>query len=128
MKRSTLASWTSKLAVGIGLVSVLSLAACGPAYPRTVSIEYRVTSSNLEATDVIFANETGGNSIESDVALPYSKKISRSVKLHDHAAISVSSEAAGQLEVEILVDDEVVETKTYSGDSIVMGSTVYMFE
>lgn len=128
MKPSPLASWTSKLAVGIGLVSVLALAACGPAYPRTVSIEYRVTSSNLEVTDVIFANETGGNSIESDVALPFSKKFSRSVKLHDHASIAVTTHGDGQLNVEILVDDEVVETKTYSGDSLVMGTTVYIFE
>lgn len=136
----SLKSLGSTFVLGFGFASMLALGGCGSddtstngggggAYPRDVEIEYKVTSPGFAAADVIYENESGGNASESAVALPFSKKISRTVKQYDAAVINAQAEGGGQLDVEILVDGTSVEKKTFSAtDVVVSGSVVYIFQ
>jgi len=121
------------------LMMVLLLTSCGKdddnnpetgnSYPRDVNVEYRVTStSGLKNGDVIYTNETGGNAIVDNVTLPYSVKFKKNVKQFDNLAINFSAMTSGDAKAEILVNDKVVETKTFSGTSIITGSAVYIFQ
>lgn len=121
------------------LMMVLLLTSCGKdddnnpetgsSYPRDVNVEYRVTStSGLKNGDVIYTNETGGNTILDNVTLPYSVKFKKNVKQFDNLAINFSAMTSGDAKAEILVNDKVVETKTFSGTSIITGSAVYIFQ
>ncbi len=99
-------------------------------YPRNVNVEYRVTSSNVRICDVLFRNETGSDGFTNldDVTVPYTVKFSKSVKQFDSLAMSVTASAAGTLTVEILVDGKVVKTDSFTGNNIISGSSVYLFE
>lgn len=121
------------------LMMVLLMTSCGKdddnnpetgnSYPRDVNVEYRVTStSGLKNGDVIYTNETGGNAIVDNVTLPYSVKFKKNVKQFDNLAINFSAMTSGDAKAEILVNDKVVETKTFSGTSIITGSAVYIFQ
>jgi len=121
------------------LMMVLLLASCGKdddndpqtgsSYPRDVNVEYRVTSSTgLAKGDVLYANETGGNTTLDNVSLPYSVKFKKNAKQMDNLAISFSAIGSGDAKAEILVDNKVVETKTFSGTSVITGTAVYLFQ
>ncbi|MCX2481063.1 hypothetical protein OQY15_18305 [Pedobacter sp. MC2016-15] len=121
------------------LMMVLLMTSCGKdddnnpetgnSYPRDVNVEYRVTTtSGLKNGDVIYTNETGGNAIVDNVTLPYSVKFKKNVKQFDNLAINFSAMTSGDAKAEILVNDKVVETKTFSGTSIITGSAVYIFQ
>lgn len=99
-------------------------------YPKEVTIEYRVTTttSNLKNASVTVTNETGGTATEDAATLPFSKKFKRTVKQYDVLTISGTSTVAGNLKLEILVNDKVVTSETYSSTSIVLGSTGYIFQ
>lgn len=102
----------------------------GGGYPKDVTIEYRVTTttSTLKKAGVTYINETGGHSTEDAVALPFSKKFKKNVKQYDVILIQGSAYEAGNLKLEILVNDKVVKTESFSGTSIITGSTAYGFE
>ncbi|MDF2695587.1 MAG: hypothetical protein K0S65_3970 [Labilithrix sp.] len=96
--------------------------------PREVTVEYKVTStSGLTKADVTYVNESGGRDTADDVALPFTKQVTRTVKQFDNLALSVSADVGGSLTAEILVDGKSVDTKTFSGTSIIFGSSVYVF-
>lgn len=120
------------------LIAATSLISCSkdkddpaPAasYPKTVTIEYKVTSSDIQKCDIYYVNESGGNAIVDDAALPFSKKITRTVNRMDHATVDVTAIGSGSVKGEILVNNEVVATKTFSGTgSAFGGSTVHVFQ
>lgn len=98
-------------------------------YPREVNIEYRVTNVNNIATgDVFYTNETGGNTTVDNVTLPYSVKVKRTVKQYDNLGFNFSTIGSGEVKVEILVNDKVVETKSFSSTSVISGTVVYIFQ
>lgn len=98
-------------------------------YPKEVNIEYRVTSvKNISTGDVLYTNETGGNTIVEKVSLPYSVKVKKTVKLNDGLGFNFSSLTGGEVKVEILVNGQVVETKSFAGTSIISGTAVYIFQ
>lgn len=98
-------------------------------YPKEVTIEYRVTSiKNISKGDVLYTNETGGNTTVDNVSLPYSVKLKKTVKQNDALGFNFSTLAAGEVKVEILVNDKVVETKSFAGTSIISGTAVYIFQ
>lgn len=118
------------------LLSVAIFASCskdkkdddGGGYPKNVTIEYKVTSSSgLNAADLIYLNETGGNSIVDGAALPFSKKFTKQVKNYEMALINVTATSGGTIKVEILVNDKVVKSETLTGNTIVHGSVGYQF-
>jgi len=101
----------------------------GNTYPKEVSIEYRITSTTgLGTADVLYVNETGGRTSVDNVTLPYSLKLKRTVKNLDNAAISFSKSASGTAKSEILVDDKVVKTESFSGTSYISGTILYLFQ
>lgn len=101
----------------------------GSVYPRQVVVEYRVSSkTDLKTADVLYTNESGGLSNEDGVALPFSKKLARSVNQGDSLSLSVSARSGGELTAEIRTDDEVVETKSFSGTSVISGTAIHLFQ
>ena len=99
------------------------------AYPRQVAIEYRITSTTgITEADITYKNETGGNSAEDKAALPFSKKFNRSVKQFDGLGVGVNASEGGSITAEILVDEKVVDSKTFTGTSAFGGSSSYLFQ
>jgi len=98
-------------------------------YPQEVTIEYRVTTttSAINNSDVKFTNETGGLSIVDAAALPWSKKIKRTVNKNEVLGLSITTSVGGSVKTEILVNDKVVKTETFTGTSFVYGITQYQF-
>jgi hypothetical protein len=101
----------------------------GSGFPKEVNIEYKVTATagNLTKSDVTYTNETGGISSVDDAALPFSKKIKKTVDKYEVLAISTTSTLPGGLKAEILIDNKVVKTETYTGNTIVHGIFTYQF-
>jgi len=98
-------------------------------YPREVSIEYRITSTTgLSTADVLYVNETGGRTSIDRATIPYSLKFKRTVKSMDNTAISFSTSASGTATSEILVDDKVVKTESFSGTSYISGTILHLFQ
>lgn len=101
----------------------------GGSYPKDVNVEYRLTSvSGITKGRVLYHNETGGNAMIEDAALPFSVKFKRTVKQTDNLAISITALGSGEVKAEILVDGKVVTTQNYSGTSVVSGTAVYIFQ
>lgn len=117
------------------LMAVTLLGSCSkskdtPAgYPKEVSIEYRITSSTpgFNTGEVTYINADGGNTTIDDAPIPFSKKLKRNVNKLDHANVNLNA-GAGTARLEILVNDKVVESKTFTSTSYVLGSIVYLFE
>lgn len=64
----------------------------GNTYPKAVQITYKVTSANSTTLQAIsYKNETGGMTTLTNVSLPYSKTVSRTVNKNDDASIGYSS-------------------------------------
>lgn len=132
---------SKKLALNISalLFSVFLLGSCskskdddngGGGYPKEVTIEYKVkkTSGNLNGADLILANETGGNEIIDNAALPFSKKFKKTVKEWEVIQIAATASGGGGLQLDILVNDQVVETKTGSGTNVLNVQAAYQFK
>ena len=101
----------------------------GNSYPKEVNIEYKITSTTgLATADILYVNETGGRTSVDNVTLPYSIKFKRTVNNLDNAAISFSESASGTAKSEILVDDKVVKTESFSGTSYISGTILYLFQ
>ncbi|MBO9561764.1 MAG: hypothetical protein J7621_03285 [Niastella sp.] len=98
-------------------------------FPKEVNIEYKVTATagNLTKADVTYTNETGGISSVDNSALPFSKKLKKTVNKYEVLAISTTSSLPGGLKAEILIDNKVVKTETYTGNTIVHGIFTYQF-
>lgn len=98
-------------------------------YPKDVNVEYRVTAiSGVSNGDVLYANASGGNTSVDNVSLPYSVKFKRTVKQSDNLAIGYSKTGSGEVKIEILVNDQVVQTQSFSSTSYVTGTVVYLFQ
>lgn len=100
------------------------------AYPKTVTIEYRLTSeSGVDSVSTIgYTNETGGNSNAQNIKLPFSKKLTRTVKRYDNLAYAFNAYGAGTLRMTILVDGTAVKDQKHSGTNVISGSMAYIFE
>ncbi len=100
------------------------------AYPKTVNIEYRLTSeSGVDSVSTIgYTNETGGSSNAMNVKLPFSKKLTRTVKQYDNLAYAFNAYGAGTLRMTILVDGTAVKDQTHSGTNVISGSMAYIFQ
>lgn len=98
-------------------------------FPKEVNIEYKVTATagNLTKADVTYTNETGGISTVDNAALPFSKKLKKTVDKYEVIAISTTSALPGGLKAEILIDNKLAKTETYTGNTIVHGIFTYQF-
>lgn len=121
-----------KLAFALLLsVVMLGAASCSKSekkegFPRTLDIEYKVTSSSgLAKADLHFVNETGGMSSLADASLPFSKKLKITMNERGVIALSIGVVANGNAKLEILHDGKVVKTQTFSGNDVISGSIEY---
>lgn len=119
------------------LLTMISMSACGGkddnprpgnSYPKKVNIEYRVSSTNVNKLNVSYTNETGGRTSEDNVTLPYSKKLERTVNYADNATLSVLLAAGGNAKLEILVNNAVVVTQTFSDPQVLTGTVPHVFQ
>lgn len=117
------------------LFSLIALTSCSsnedsPAtsnYPREVSIIYKMSSTNTATAQAIsYKNETGSMTTVTNVVLPYSKTITKTVNKNDDASIGYSTTNAGSnVTLEILVDNTVKKTQNFVSGT---GAMVYSFQ
>ena len=104
-------------------------------YPKSVSIEYKVTCLTggiTKVTTLGYTNATGGNAATTDVPLPFSKTITRTVNRYDMINVGVLHNNSAtsnpfSLKLEILIDGKLVQTKTLEGTTAVNESLVHSF-
>ncbi len=102
-------------------------------YPKTVSIQYKVSSPAgfTQVMQLQYTNETGGINSMTNVALPFTKTITKTVNKFDVLILSFGAVGAGELKGDILVDGTVAATKSFTGTtpgSTVPGQTTYTFQ
>ncbi|WP_162796019.1 hypothetical protein [Pedobacter nanyangensis] len=88
-------------------------------YPKNVSIEYKCTvaSGTPSGLSIIYSNESGGSSTLTNVVLPFSKKINRTVNANDDVTMGFTGVGPGGVKGEIYVDGKLVDSKTASSNS-----------
>lgn len=103
-------------------------------YPKTVDVEYRVTklTGDITTVDVLYDNDSGGETSLSKLALPVSIKFKRTVNRYEHLSVLADNTnfnfPVKSIQVDILVDGKVVSTKkgeTNNGN--VQAVAVYVF-
>jgi hypothetical protein len=121
------------LIYGLGLLIIFLAPRCSEKeasspYPKTVSIEYRITSPDLAVLNFSYTNDTGGTTHESNAVLPFTKKITRTINHLDGTMVDTIV-ALGSIEVKILVDGVVVESETCAGGSstVVLCKVTHVF-
>ncbi|UPT69862.1 MAG: hypothetical protein M0D53_12045 [Flavobacterium sp. JAD_PAG50586_2] len=99
----------------------------GNSYPKEVSITYKVSSSNTTSAQAVsYKNATGGMATVTNVALPYTITVNRTVNEGDDASIGYSSaNASANVTLQILVDNSVVKTQNFT---VGTGAIQYLFE
>ncbi len=100
------------------------------AYPKTVNIEYTLTKvTGIDSVSTIaYTNESGGTSSASNVRLPFSKKITRTVNRYDNLGYGFNAAGTGSVQMKILVDGTVVKDQTFSGTTVISGTLPYIFQ
>lgn len=92
-----------------------------PSGAREREVEYRVSSPTSGLTaDVIYGNETGGNTTENNVSLPKSYKFKRTLKPGDNVVILAQlkgATASSEITGTILLDGKQVASETGRGSS-----------
>ncbi|SHH03034.1 hypothetical protein [Pedobacter caeni] len=98
-------------------------------YPKTVSIEYRVTalSAGLTNLDIRYTNETGADTELTAQSLPFSKIIRKSVTYASDVAVSITSNAPGSAKLEIFVDGKSVASASPVSQQYLNGIALYAF-
>lgn len=98
-------------------------------YPKTVNVQYRLTSTSSFTDGVlVYINETGGNTSLTNLSLPFSKTFTRTVNKGDYLNLSGNFMGNGTIKAEILVDNTVVLTKDFSGNSVVVVNLTHYFQ
>lgn len=115
------------------LLFTLLFAACGKndddnpnTYPKQVSVTYRLSSTSATTlSNANYTNQSGGSDQIQNFSLPFSKTISMTVNYGDPLYLTFYDSNGSQVKMEILVNNEVVNTKTYSTTS---GTVDYYFK
>ena len=96
-------------------------------YPKQVQIAYKMSSTNTTTAQAIsYKNELGSMTTVTNVALPYSKSITRTVNKNDDASIGYSTtNTSSNVTLEILVDNSVLKTQNFVSGT---GAMVYSFQ
>ncbi|MGE0588280.1 MAG: hypothetical protein AB7O48_06870 [Cyclobacteriaceae bacterium] len=125
--------------LGVLVLIALFLNACGksddpkPAYPKDVSVEYKVSGMGVnQVTLLSYTNATGGSTKLTDTIIPFSVSFNRTVNVGDDLGLSVlhNNSATGNpfnVRLEIYVDNKLVKTETYEGTSSIVGAIVHLF-
>ena len=106
----------------------------GGGYPKEVTIEYKLTTvkGSLSTAEMVgYTNESDGRTTLTNVSLPFSKTIKRTVKFGDMPTLSVfhtNTGGACSVKMEILVNGKVAKTQTEETTDHLNGAIVYPFE
>ena len=97
-------------------------------FPRTVTVEYKVSSnSGLNKADIMFTNETLGETDINDAAIPFNKKVE--IKLTEPVGIGLTgaSFVGGNLKLEIIVNGKSVAAQEFNSNSTTSGIVSHSF-
>lgn len=99
----------------------------GSTYPRQVSITYKVNSSNTTSAQAVsYKNATGSMATVTDVTLPYTITVNRTVNAGDDASVGYSSSnTSANVTLQILVDNSVVKTQDFNAGT---AAIAYLFQ
>lgn len=100
-------------------------------YPKTVTIEYKVTNiAGVSTIDVNYGNETGAIATFNALTLPWSKRITRTINANDAAFLQVTTDNSAtnkKVKTEIYVNDQLVKSQTPEGNFI-YDQLIYVFQ
>jgi len=116
------------------IVTMISFTGCSKDsplddYPKNVTIKYKVSSSISDVTaNIEYINETGDDSEDDNVNLPYIKTVSKKVDYAEIIKLVASSDDAEDLHLEIIVDGKTMESKTFESSTYNIGVLMYLFD
>ncbi|MGN6418205.1 MAG: hypothetical protein ACTHMC_11975 [Pseudobacter sp.] len=97
-------------------------------FPRTVSIEYKVSSnSGLSTADITFTNESGGLTDVDNASLPFSRTISKTLNEAQAIGLNGSKLVAGHLKLEIIVDGKSVVAQDFTQSPVISAIVQHTF-
>lgn len=97
-------------------------------FPRTVSIEYKVSSnSGLSTADITFTNESGGLTDVDNASLPFSRTISKTLNNAQAIGLNGSKLVAGHLKLEIIVDGKSVVAQDFTQSPVISAIVQHTF-
>jgi hypothetical protein len=104
-------------------------------FPKEVNIEYRISTvagTSTELSNGAYTNATGGNNFFDNSPLPYLMKVKRTVEQGEAIAIAFTdkndnSNSVSTIKCDIIVNGETVASKSFSGQSPILGSLAYVF-
>lgn len=119
-----------KTSLFVGLV-ILFAASCkksgsdtGNTYPKQVNITYRGSSTATNSlVSITYDNETGGQTTVNNPSLPFTKTITKTVNKNNIITLGYFVNPAQTVKLEILVNNEVVKSQTYSNPNSAMSYT-----
>jgi len=119
-----------KTSLFVGLV-ILFTASCkksgsdtGNTYPKQVNITYRVSSTATNSlVSITYDNETGGQTTVNNPSLPFTKTITKTVNKNNIITLGYFVNPAQTVKLEILVNNEVVKSQSYSNPNSAMSYT-----
>lgn len=114
----------------LGLIMILA-ASCKKndsgtdnAYPKQVSITYRVSSTTTNSlVSITYDNETGGQTTANSPALPFTKTITKTVNKNNIITLGYFVNPAQTVKLEILVNNQVVKSQDYTSSNSAMSYT-----
>lgn len=114
----------------LGLIMILA-ASCKKndsgtdnAYPKQVSITYRVSSTTTNSlVSITYDNETGGQTTANSPALPFTKTITKTVNKNSIITLGYFVNPAQTVKLEILVNNQVVKSQDYTSSNSAMSYT-----
>ena len=93
-------------------------------YPKQVSITYRVSSTAAgNLVSITYDNETGGQSTVDNPSLPFTKTITKTVDKYNIVTLGYFVNPAQNVKLEILVNDKVVKSQSYTSVNAAMSYT-----
>lgn len=93
-------------------------------YPKQVSITYRVSSTTINNLgSITYDNETGGQTTADTPALPFVRTITKTVNKYNIITLGYFVNPAQTVKLEILVNNEVVKSQTYTSPNSAMSYT-----
>ena len=114
----------------IALISFVFLSCKKPssgsdsAYPKQVSITYRVSSTTTnKLVSITYDNETGGLTTVDNPALPFTKTITKTVNKYNIITLGYFVNPAQTVKLEILVNNLVVKSQEYTNPNSAMSYT-----
>ncbi|HRN49525.1 MAG TPA: MmpS family transport accessory protein [Niabella sp.] len=96
----------------------------GNNYPKQVNITYRVSSTATNSlVSITYDNETGGQTTVNNPSLPFTITITKTVNKNNIITLGYFVNPDQTVKLEILVNNEVVKSQTYSNPNSAMSYT-----